>query len=177
MKNLTFKILWISTLLLSISCKKKLTCDNAEGLKLIKENVKSDIVGAWALKLAAEDFKNYKYGWYDMTEKYKLYLLERLGEIKKFEGTYYEQAVEQYIDNEIELENIMPEKYDESIDKCECSAEIILTNSDSKNKIKYELVRNTEGKVTGYYIYRPKAMLDNKTSAYDFIQENKEKFE
>jgi hypothetical protein len=177
MKKLTFYTLWILAVLFCASCKQKLTCDNPEGISLIKSNVKSDIVEAWALKLAAEDYKEYKYGWFDMSEDYKTYLLEKLAEIKRYEGEYYEQAVQQYIDNEIELENIIPEKYDESIDKCECTANIILTNSDSKNKISYDIVRNSEGEITGHYIYRPKAMLDDNTNASDFIKEHKDIFE
>lgn len=177
MKKMTFYTLWIFAVLFCASCKQKLTCDNSEGISLIKSNVKSDIVEAWALKLAAEEYKEYKYGWFDMSEDYKTYLLEKLAEIRSCKGEYYELAVQQYIDNEIELENIIPEKYDESIDKCECTANIILTNSISKNKISYDIVRNSEGEITGHYLYSPKAMLDDKTNASDFIKEQKEKFE
>lgn len=182
--NFYLAILGILTLM---SCKEKLTCDNEKSVRLLKENVKSDIIEAWALKLAADDYQddfskdNYqgsRYGWLDdMSKTYEKYLLEKLSEIKMGEGVYYEAAVQQYIDNDILLENIITEKYDESIDKCECTANIILTNSDSKNKIEYDVVRNSEGEITGHYIYRPKAMLDERNNASDFIKKHKEEIE
>jgi hypothetical protein len=170
-----------------ISCKQKLTCDDEKAIKLIKIDVKADIIEAWALKLAAENFQdditkdNYhgsKYDWVDnMTTTYRKYLLENLQAIKTRDGFYYEEAVKQYSENEVMLENIITEKYDESIDKCECTSEIILTNTDSKNNVKFDVVRNSEGEVTGHYIYRPKAMLDEKTNASDFIKRYKDKYE
>ena len=182
--NLLMILLVLTTI---ISCKQKLTCDDEKAIKLIKIDIKADIVEAWALKLAAEDFKDdytktdyvgSKYDWLDnMSTTYRDYLLEKLQVIKTREGFYYEEAVKQYIDNEIMLENIITEKYDESIDKCDCTSEIILTNTDSRNKVKFDVVRNSEGEVTGHYIYRPKAMLDEKTNASDFIKRYKDKYE
>lgn len=153
----------------------------------MSDNVKSDIVEAWALKLAAEDYqddiykKNYqgsRYNWLDkMTDEYEQYLLEKLTEIKSQESAYYDSAVSQYSDNVVYLDNIVMEKYDEAVDKCQCSAKIQITNANSTNHIDYEIVKNTDGEITGKYTYRPKAMLDDKTNASDFINEYKHQFE
>ena len=64
------------------------------------------------------------------------------------------------------------QSYDEKIDKCECSAEIELTNSESKNKVTFDNVKNSEGEVTGHYKYKTKVMLDKETNATDFIKTN-----
>ncbi len=180
-------VLLLVLLTIFTSCKEKLTCDNPTAVTLIKDNVKADIVEAWALKLAADNFQddwskdNYqgsRYGWLeDMSSTYEKYLLKELSKIKNRESDYYYAAIEQYSDNDILLNNIITEKYDESVDKCECSANIELTNSDSKNKITYEVVKNSEGEITGHYIYRPKAMLDEKNNASDFIKKHRDTFE
>lgn len=144
----------------------------------MKNHVKQNIIEAYALKFAADDYKEFKkYRFFGgMFHDYENYLFEKLAEIKEREGEYYELAVKQFSDNEIKFYNIVLEKYDETIDKCECSANTILINSDDKNKINYVFVKDTEGKITGHYNYRPKAMLDEHTNASDFIKEHKDKF-
>lgn len=112
MKTIIYCVLLV---IFTTSCTKKMTCDNQEGITLIKDNVKSDIIEAWGLKLASDDYQDYKYGFFNsMISNYKSYLLEKLSEIKDHKGDYYEQAYNQYMDKEVILENIIPEKYDEN---------------------------------------------------------------
>lgn len=167
--------------------KEKLTCDNSTAILLLQENVKEQLVEAWALKLSADNFqsditkRNYqgsKYGWFDeMTKTYKEYLLQNLANIKANQGSFYDRAVEQYSSENILVENIITDKYDSLMDRCNCTATIALSNSNSKNRITYEVVRNSEGRVTGFYKYRPKAMLDEKTYAIDFIKKYEDQIE
>lgn len=168
-------------LVLISSCsllKEKMTCDNAEELILLQENIKSDLVECWALKLAAEDYEGYKYGFFgNMSSNYKQYLIDAFKEIKEKEGLYYDQGVNQYEGVAIILSNIITDSYDESIDKCECSANVELSTTHDKNNVTFDNIRNSEGEVTGHYRYRPKAMLDDQTNASDFIKEHKDIFE
>lgn len=185
------KINILAILIIFFSCnsitKKKLTCNEENFISNIKGDIKNDIVEAWALKLAAESFddrfattgyQGEKYNWLDeMTKIYKEHLLKELKLIRAKEGTYYENAVKNYESNEIILENIITEKYDEVVDKCDCSAEIGMTNSDSRNNIDFDVERNSEEQITGHYRYKPKAMLDEKTNSSDFIKMYKRKYE
>lgn len=178
MKKITFYAILILSLFLCVSCQEKMTCDNPEGVYMIKENVTSDIIESYALHFAADDYDGFRYGFFEsMYDDYETYLLEKLGEIKNKEGQYYQLAVEQFnADNEIKLYNIIAEKYDETTDKCECSARIVFINSNTENDIKYDLVRDTEGNITGRYIYNPKVMLDEYTNTKTFINKHKDKF-
>ncbi len=175
-KNLITSLLFL--LIISVSScsyfKEKMKCDNKEANELLKANIKSDIIEAFALKLSADAYTEYKYGFFSaMSDSYKKYLLIELKKIKQKEGVFYEQALEQYSDNNVNLKNIITDSYDEKIDKCECSAEVELTNSESRNKVTFDNIKNSEGEVTGHYIYKPKSMLDENTNASDFIKTNK----
>lgn len=192
MRKLTLYTLWISVVVFCASCKQKntndglvssildavsssmnqkLTCDRLDAVSAMKSSVKADIIEAYALKLASNDFpiavwmlglgSTDEFYRKELIEAYNVYLTERLTEIKKYEGKYFEQTSTKYVGTEIELENIVTEKYDEIIDQCECTARVILTDSNGtdKNKISYDLIRNSEGEIVVRYIYTPKAQI------------------
>jgi len=182
--NNTIKLAVCSALLLPLtSCKdEKLKCDNPQAIELVKEAVKDDLMETWALKLASDAFQddiykpNYQGSRYDWVgnigEKYKTYLLESLDEIKNKEGMFYLGAKADYSKQDVIVENIVTEKYDAEVNKCECSSSIDLSQRDPENKsdeIKYEVMKDAEGGIVINYIYNPKAMLDKKTSAKNFI--------
>ncbi len=185
MKKTKLKLIILLSLTL-ISCNEKLTCDNEKAILIIKDFVKSDMVEAWALKLSADDFQddinksNYQGSRYDwignMNSNYKNYLLSNLSKIKRKEGSYYSAAHKEYINEEIILYNIVTQKYDETINKCGCTANIELTNG-SKNKLEYDVSKDSEGELIGNYIYRANAMLDENTYASNFIKKYKDKVE
>jgi len=167
--------------------KEKLSCDNNTAIVLVQDGVKKQLVESWALKLAADNFqddirkRNYqgsKFGFFEtMSENFKEYLLQHLANIKSKQGHFYNMAVEQYSSENILVENIITDSYDSLIDRCECTASIALSNSNSKNRITYGVVRDSKGSVTILYKYRPKAMIDEKNFAIDFIRKYEDQVE
>ena len=172
----------IVTSIFTFSCKNQITCSQSDAVSLIQEGVRTDLIESFALKLAADDFvddaskKDYqgqRHGWLnDISRTYETYLKNKLSEIKMQEGHYFEMAERQYMNNQISLQNIVTENYDETVDKCGCSASIIFTNSDAIHPIQYNVAKNSEGNITVTYVYRPETMLDERNNSSDFIKNN-----
>lgn len=177
MKKKFTNLFFIAIILSTTSCKEKLTCNNQIALNIVEQNVKIDFIEAWALSKSAEEFKTdnykFKYDWYgNMSKDYKSYLLSNLDDIRNKKGNYYAEAVERYTNYGIKLENIITESYDDSTDKCECSASFEPTNSNMKNSITYKVIKNSDGQINVRYKFLPKATIDDKKNASAFIKEN-----
>ncbi|UKT63263.1 hypothetical protein [Pedobacter mucosus] len=159
------------------ACKEKLACNNPIALKIVEGNVKSDYIEAWALSMAAEayveeNFK-FKYDWFgNMNKNYKAYLVRNVNHIKNKEGDFYKEAFERYQTYDIKLKDIITEGYEESTEKCSCTASFRPANTNVTNSISYYILKNIEGKLSVRYQFIPKALIDDKTNASEFIRQN-----
>ncbi|MGK4568189.1 hypothetical protein [Flavobacterium sp. 3HN19-14] len=175
MKNVRF--IFIAGIILLSACNHKMTCDNDETIELLKKSIKNDLIECWTLNEASKSYEGIKYDTFgNMQNDYKKFLISNLEEIEVHEDLKYVEGEDHFAKDEIILSNIVLEAYDESIDRCTCSAKVqsIHPNLDFSENVTYETQKNSENKATGKYKYIPNIKLDNKIFIKDFIDEYRE---
>jgi hypothetical protein len=157
-----FFLLLASLSFFLVSCDEdKVTCDLPQGISLIELSVKKDLIKKTALKLATEDYKEFKGGLFDnfYNSTYKKYLRNQMNKININTGEYYFKAIDILSEKSLGIDNITTNSYDKEINKCNCAAHVIYSDNKS-DKITYSVTRNSEGRITGNYKYKPIVHID-----------------